>query len=99
MFKLKKIGVVSLGYVFALAAFIATLFQAIMLAVQINNPILAQQLDPTIVSTLGGNVLLIVLLAPFIGLIVGFVVGVISAALYNWVIVPLTGGLKLELSK
>lgn len=100
MFKLKKIGVLSLGYAAAIFSFIASIVQTLLLLLQLNIPLLSQQIDPTVLALLTGKaMILMVILIPLIGLILGFLAGVIMAAIYNYIVVKLTGGLKIELEK
>jgi len=92
---LKKIGVLSLGCVLAVAYALLGLLQGISLSLQLGS------LD---VSTLNefqqylvGFGWWLVPLGLIIGLAIGFIGGIVTALIYNYIIVKITGGLKIEL--
>ena len=95
--KLKKIGVLSLGYAGAIATFIMALFQVLMIYLQSKIPVTANMMDPTIAAVLQGKGLIIMLIVtPLVGLIAGFIGGVVMAAIYDFIIAPISGGVNFE---
>ena len=96
---LKKIGVLSLGYAVAIFGAIMTFVQISSLVLQTKNPLVAETIDPNVVSMMNQYGLWAILLSPLLGLLMGFIGGVITAAIYNFIVVKITGGIKLELSE
>jgi hypothetical protein len=92
---LKKIGVLSLGYALAILYGILATLNGAFNALNLRGAD-AQALDQLslIVYNLGWWIIPIALVA---GLIGGFLAGVILAWIYNYIIVKLIGGVKLEL--
>lgn len=101
--KLKRIGVLSLGYVVAIAYALLGFFQGVLISLQISNQSLLQQLtataDPTVLAALGKIGWWMVLIVPVSGLVAGFVIGILAAVIYNYIIAKITGGLKLDFEK
>lgn len=94
---LKKIGALSLGYAAAVILFIAGLLNAILLIIQANMPMLANQMDANVVVAISEGWIKLLIFTPLISLITGFIGGLILAVIYNYVIVKIVGGIKLEL--
>ena len=97
--KLKRIGFLSLGYALAILYALVGLFQGVLVTFAASQPSLAAQIDAntlTVVNAVGGWVILVM---PLVAAIIGFLAGIILAAIYNWVIAKLTGGIKIELVK
>jgi len=94
--KLKKIGVLSLGYVAAIFAFFMGILQDILTLVQINSGVASELMTVEQLAYLSGSYWWIITV-PLILLVIGFLGGVIAAWIYNIVIVKLTGGLSIEL--
>jgi len=96
--KLKKIGILSLGYAAAIFAFLSALFQVLGMTIASKIPLASNLIDPTLASFLQGKTLAIMLvITPIVAIIAGFIGGVLMAAIYNWIVVPISGGIKLEL--
>lgn len=93
---IKKLGLLSVAYVACIFYAIVGLFEGIMMAVQINNPAVASTLDSTVLSVLSGLGWWLVLIMPIVFAIIGFIMGILLALIYN-LIVKFTGGLKVKL--
>ena len=97
--KLKRIGLVSLGLALAIIYALGGLVQSLIIFLGMSQPAFSAQLDSysiTAAESLGGWMILVV---PVISAIMGFLAGIILAAIYNWIVVKLTGGIKIELAK
>jgi len=94
---LKKVGILSLGYVVAIFSFIMGIVQTIMIIIQIKTPLLASQFDSSVLEALNENLIKVIFVTPLTALIIGFIAGILSALIYNYIVVKLTGGLKVEL--
>jgi len=92
---LKRLGILSLGYTTAIFAFIMGVLQVLLLALQIK--LMPSALDPAVVSAISTNVVKFYILTPIMAILIGFIGGVIGALIYNYIVVRLTGGIKLEL--
>mgnify|MGYP001603032140 FL=1 len=101
MIKIKKLGILSLGYAGAILSAIVSLLQIILIKVQSVIPALAQTIiDSGLAPALEGKAFwLMLLVTPLAGLIGGFIVGIALAFVYNYIILPITGGIKIELSE
>jgi len=93
--EIKKIGILSLGKIGAVVSFlfgiILSIFLAIMQKVTVNLPTmqqLAQQLNQMTTSTL--------LILPFWYAFIGFLWGIVIAAVYN-IVAKYIGGVKINL--
>jgi len=97
---LKKIGILSAGYTLAILYSIFGFLEGLAFALQIRNPSLITEIDTKvaeILSNLGSWIFLILPISGIlIGLIAGFIGGVIIAFLYNSV-ARFSGGIKIEL--
>jgi len=95
--KLKKIGVLSLGYVTAILGFVMGVLNVIFTFLLVKNPsigisVLGQEQITTLSST---NWWL--LTGPLSAIIFGFLSGIFLALIYNLIVVKITGGLELHL--
>jgi len=97
--KLKRIGILSLGYALAIIYGIIGLLQGTLFVFQIKSPSIAMQMDPAVLSLLSGLGFWLVPIITIIMLILGFLGGLVLALIYNFVIAKLTGGLELEFSE
>lgn len=101
LIKLKKLGILSVGYAGAFITAIVALLQIIMIKVQSLMPLFAQTItDSGMAPALQGMAFVLMLvLTPLMGLVAGFVGGAFLAAIYNLVISPITGGIRIELTE
>lgn len=93
---IKKIGMLSLAYSIALIYSLIGLFQGIFLVVQLKIPQLASSMDKAILATLGKFGYWLILLCPAFMLLLGFLLGIVIALIYNRVVFRLVGGIKIE---
>lgn len=92
---LKKIGVLSLGYAMAILYGLVALINSIVTYVSYSSvSIGATDAVSTAMSTLG---IWIIPLAFILGIIGGFIGGIVLALVYNYIVAKITGGIKLEL--
>lgn len=100
MIKLKKIGLVTTGYVFAIFSFISALFQVLLNKIQTLIPAFAAQMNADLATVFNGSSFWIMLVStPLLGIVTGFVIGVLFAAIYNIIVVPICGGFEVEFSE
>jgi len=98
---LKKIGSLSAGCAVAIFSFLMGILQAVSVILQANTPAsqLALQIGTEIANTIANKWFLVLILVPIAMALIGFISGVLSAWIYNYIIVKLTGGIKVELAK
>jgi len=94
---LKKINVLSLGYVLAILYALMGFVQGILMVIQIKVPALASQLDAVSLTGLSTLSYWWILVMPIFMAVLGFLAGIVLALVYNLIIVRITGGLKVEL--
>ena len=101
LIKLKKLGILSLGYAGAFISAIVALLQVIMIKIQSIMPAFAQSIVDSgmAVAFQGKTFLLMLVITPLAGLIGGFIGGALLAVIYNFIISPITGGIRMELTE
>ena len=101
MFKLKKIGTLSLGFVQAvfglvIGIIVAVVNWAVWLYVSGKPELLAMLESLGVSPTFSYTSFLVI---PALYALIGFVLGLITAAIYNYAVVPITKGLSISLEK
>ncbi len=94
---LKKIGVLSAGFALAIAYFVAGLLWGLMTYLQIKGMDAATIASDATLSAVANVGAWIIVISPIVGVIMGLIVGLIVALVYNYIIVKIMGGIKLEL--
>lgn len=95
--KLTKIGALSLGYALAIFAVISSFFQVLSSKLASANPDVAAQLNPMLLTIINAYGWWAVLILPIVAAIAALIGGIIIAAIYNFIVVKITGGIKIEM--
>ena len=95
---IKKIAVLPLGYALAIIYAILGFFHGLFVFFQLQTS-LVSYMDRLALPILTKFGFWIILLCPAFMLLIGFVTGIVIAALYNFVVIRLAGGIKLSVSE